>query len=89
MLNGIFPSLLCAKLRKSQGNVFPFHRNQTDQSNEFIRHEGIVLARDPPTRLFGRVYGHLDGFGWGGQLSKTLKISQNGRAVSQNPSIWT
>ncbi len=45
----------------------------------------IVLARDPPTRHFGRVFGRLDGFWRGGQLSKTLKNSPNGRVVFQTP----
>ncbi len=32
---------------------------------------GIVLARDPPTRHLGRVFGHFDRFGWSGQSLKS------------------
>ena len=45
----------------------------------------IVLARDPPSRHFGLVFGHFGGFWQGGQLSKSLENGSNGRATLQSP----
>ncbi len=61
----------------------PSERGEAVRSN-WTTVQCIVLARDPPSRLFGRVFGHLDGFGRGGQLSKTLKNEPNGRVTFQN-----
>ncbi len=38
------------------------------------RPPGIVLAGDPPSRHFGRVYGVFDGFWRGGHSSRTPRI---------------
>ncbi len=53
----------------------------------YLRPIGIVLARDPPSRHFGRAFVHFGGFWRGGQSSKTVQNTLKGRVTLKNAFI--